>query len=329
MALSEQGEFNIIRQMHRVLGAASADVYLGIGDDAAVLNVKPEHQILLTADALVEGVHFNRSYTPLDALGWKSLAASISDIAAMGGRPEAAIVSLAVDDTWSIDDITMLYTGLKECALNYNCRIAGGDTTRSLSGAFINITLMGVVKTGLAVTRKGARSGDLIGLSGPIGSARCGLEILESSCIHEYPLSVEAFLKPVPSVDLGLWLAKELNVTSMIDISDGLSSELHHLCDASNTGCQIELANIPVTDEVKTWALSNNFDPVDIVMNSGEEYCLLFTCNADHAQIFKSSMPPKPIHFIGTMTDEVECRTVITPAGKQTLERSGWDHFTN
>lgn len=321
----EGGEFALIRDLAHCLGETAQGLPLGIGDDAAVLASTDDEALLVTTDALVEGVHFDRCYTPLEDLGWKSLAASVSDIAAMGGRPTAAVIAMALDGTWSPADAQALYRGVADCAKAYDVRIAGGDTTRSPHGAFIGVTLLGLVARGCAVRRSGARPGDLLGVTAALGGARCGLEALESKQAQDYPQSTRRFLRPEPSVQMGQWLARSLDATAMIDISDGLGSELGHLCDQSGTGCLIEA--VPVTEEARRWALSKSLDPTSFVLASGEEYALLFACPPERAQSRDLAGAPEPLHWIGRMTGPKDGRLLSLCGEPQPLEARGWDHF--
>jgi len=325
MAATETGEFALIRRLADVLGGASKGAVLGIGDDTAVLAPSGAREILVTADALVEGVHFDRRYTPLEDLGWKSLAASVSDVAAMGGTPTSAVITLALDARWSPEDVERLYQGLSDCAAAYQVVIAGGDTTRSLSGAFINITLLGTVEPGHAVTRSGGRPGDWLGVTGVLGGARCGLEALSSGLGEGYPLSTKHFLRPQPSVAAGQWLARSLKATAMIDISDGLASELGHICDGSGTGCIVEA--VPVAEEARLWTEVHGHDAIDFALSSGEEYQLLFACPPEmaHSEIVQDC--PVPIHWIGRLTAKDEARILVVDGRQETLEARGWDHF--
>lgn len=325
MAASETGEFALIRRLARVLGGTAQGAVLGIGDDTAVLAPSGRDEILLTADALVEGVHFDRRYTPLEDLGWKSLAASVSDVAAMGGTPFSAVITLALDAHWSPEDVERLYTGLADCASAHQIVIAGGDTTRSLQGTFINITLLGTVEPGCAVTRSGGRAGDWLGVTGMLGGARCGLEALSSGLAEGYPLSTQHFLRPQPSVAAGQWLARSLKATAMMDISDGLASELGHICDGSGTGCIVE--TVPVAKEARLWAEAQGVDPFDFALSSGEEYCLLFACPPEAAQAGIAQNGPVSIHWIGRLTDAGKGRMCGFHGRRETLEARGWDHF--
>ena len=181
MQLSQTGEFELIKRMRRIIESESDEIILGIGDDAAVIRPKSGSCLVLTTDALVEGVHFDLSYTPFDALGWKALAVNLSDVAAVGGIPAYALVSLALPEAWTVDDVESFYRGLRCCGKTYDCKIVGGDTTRSVEKGFISISVIGYVNQNAIMSRSGAQLGDLLCVTGRLGGARTGLEALRGN----------------------------------------------------------------------------------------------------------------------------------------------------
>ncbi len=330
MRLGDVGEFGLIDQIRSAVSAQSDRVVLGIGDDAAAVRMSDGLVSLLTTDTLVEGVHFRRATTSMTSLGWKTLAVNLSDIAAMGGLPRCAVVSLALSDTWSTDAVRDLYTGLSRCSERFNCPIVGGDTVRSPEHGVITMTVLGQVEEGCLVMRSGAQEGDLLCVSGDLGNARTGLEILEPDVdSHGFTTAVQHFLEPEPRLALGRWLAATVRVTAMIDISDGLASEVGHLCSESKLGAILDAAAIPVADEARCWSESRGKNPIDLALESGEEYALLFTVPEGRLAHWLSNKPPElsDITVIGSMRPETEGILLHTESGEIPLEARGWNHF--
>ena len=322
--LSKGGEFGLIEKIQKQSGSPRGELITGIGDDTAVFRPHPGKVELFTADSLVEHVHFDRSYIPLKTLGWKALAVNISDVAAMGGRPLYALVSLALDRTWNQKHVTEFYRGLNSCAAVYDVQIAGGDTTASDKGAFISVALIGEAEESSTITRGGAHAGDIICVSGTLGGARFGFETLkEHGKADKCPKSVEKFLTPKPRVELGQAAAKTLKATAMIDISDGLSSELHHICRESGLGCVIHSEAVPVHPElinVKDTGAGTEVE--DYVLCGGEEYELVVVLPPDYDHL------PAELRVIGKMRARGD-KVMIEKDGKEIpLQAGGWNHFT-
>lgn len=320
------GEFGLISRIREMLGGMPSSVVLGPGDDTAVFRPEQGRELLLTTDAMAEGVHFDRSYMPLESIGWKSLAANISDIAAMGGRPLYAVVSLGIPRDWTQADAELLVSGMLRCGEACGCTIVGGDISAVSGGAFIVIALTGDVAAGRAVRRSGAAAGDLVCVTGVLGGSRTGLEVLQSGGSSDaYPVSVGKFLEPQPRTKESEFVISRNTVSAMIDISDGLSSEIHHLCDCSGTGCLISSADLPVSPEAETWARRCGRDALEYALHSGEEYELLYTVRGRHGGGF----PQGPgLSVIGEIRPADEGIQISVAGIKKPLPAAGWDHFS-
>ncbi|MFC1501828.1 thiamine-phosphate kinase [bacterium] len=330
MKLDQVGEFGLIDRIRKLVDVPSEGIVLGIGDDAAVFRTVPGHLAVMTTDALAEGVHFDLSYTPLESLGWKALAISISDIAAMGGIPKYAVVSMAIPENWSVEDVESFYKGMARCGHTYDCTIIGGDTVGSKSGCFISVTVVGEVEKDSVVQRNGASAGDMLCVTGSLGESRTGREVLKSKTdVQEFPRSVKRFLEPRPRIREARELIRETgDVTAMIDISDGLASEIHHLCRESGVGCIIREENIPISDEAVQWTKHKELSPVQFVLQSGEEYELLFTVKKSKFETWQKN-PPKEINIIplGGIVKRKKDIYLVRNGKRFPITLHGWDHF--
>ena len=290
MEISELGEFGLIDRLTDKIPLGNTSTKLGVGDDAALLDFG-EKEVLATTDLLLERIHFDVRYVPLKHLGYKSAVVNFSDIYAMGGRPSQLLVSLGVSSRFTVENIEEFYAGLRLACEIYGVDLVGGDTSASVTGLVISITCIGEVEKGMAITRSGAKPTDLICVSGDLGAAYMGLQLLEREnrvaaesgkdfqpdfTGKEYIL--ERQLKPEARKDIIEALRKEgVQPTSMIDVSDGLSSELLHICKASGIGCRIYEDRIPIDFQTALMAEEFNMNLVTAAMNGGEDYELLFT----------------------------------------------------
>jgi len=333
--ISELGEFGLIEHLTKSIKIKNGTTIKGIGDDAAVLDYNNK-KILVTTDLLVEGIHFNLIYTPLKHLGYKAVAVNLSDICAMNGVPRQITVSIAISKKFTVEAIEELYEGIRLACEKYGIDLIGGDTSSSLTGLLISVTAIGEANETDIVYRSGAKVNDLICVSGDLGAAYMGLQLLErekymfteNSKIqpdfsgHEYIL--ERQLKPEPRIDI-ITKLKEINVkpTSMIDISDGLSSELMHICKNSNVGCKIYSEKIPI--DITTCNMANEFNiaPEIAALNGGEDYELLFTVSLKDYEKIKNL---KEISVIGNIIDESDGMNLISDDGKQIpITAQGWN----
>lgn len=329
------GEFGLIKHLTKDIEIQNSETQYGVGDDAAVLEFK-EQQTLVTTDLLMEGVHFDLTYTPLKHLGYKAAIVNFSDIYAMNGTPKQITVSLAVSKRFCIEDLELFYDGLKLACQLHHVDIVGGDTTSSVTGLAISITCIGVAEKEQIVYRNGAKETDLICVSGDLGAAYMGLQLLEREKAvfegqeeanpdftgKEYLL--ERQLKPEARKDIVEALAKEgILPTSMIDISDGLSSELMHICTQSNTGCRIYEERIPIDYQTAVMAEELNMNVSTCALNGGEDYELLFTVSLTlHDKV--ASM--KGIKVIGHITKpELGCGLITRDGQEFELKAQGWN----
>jgi thiamine-monophosphate kinase len=335
--LSELGEFGLIEQIKKSVVLIQPSSLKGIGDDAAVL----EHNnrvTLVSTDMMVEGVHFDLSYVPLKHLGYKAAVVNFSDIYAMNGYPEQILVSIAISNRFSVESVEEIYAGLLLACKKYKVDLVGGDTSTSPSGLTLSMTIVGSAEKSKVVYRSGAKEKDLICVSGDLGGAYMGLQILEreKEIFRENPniqpdlegndYILERQLKPEARKDI-IELLSDLAIqpSAMIDISDGLASEIIHLCRQSGTGCHLYEEKIPIDPQTAERARQFNLDPSLCALSGGEDYELLFTIPIkDHEKI--KNLPE--ITIIGHITDRNTGTQLITRDGKQhPITAQGWDAF--
>lgn len=336
--ISSLGEFGLIKHLTEQIELQNKSTKLGVGDDAAVLEFKNK-QILITTDMLVEGVHFDLLYTPLKHLGYKAIVVNLSDIYAMNGTPTQVTVSMAVSNRISVEALEDLYEGMLLACNIYGVDLVGGDTTSSVSGLILSITAIGEAEKNHVVYRNGAKENDLICVSGDLGGAFMGLQLLEREkkvfneapgvqpdfSGHDYVL--ERQLKPEPRKDV-VDMFKELAIkpTSMIDVSDGLSSDLLHICKQSKVGCTIYEDKIPLDFTVVNLANDFNLEPTVCALNGGEDYELLFTISLDDYDKIKDQ---KRVTVIGHISSSEGSYQIVDKNDQvHTLAPQGWDSFT-
>jgi len=332
--LSTLGEIKLIELLTREIVLYPDNVIRGIGDDAAVLKNEGEDWLLFTTDMLIEDVHFSMVYMKPDQIGAKALVASVSDIAAMGGRPLHAVVSLGIPLKYSVEVLKEVYSGLKNAAQEYGLNIVGGDTVKSPGKLVINVALIGCVGAGKAVYRSGAKPGDLVFVTGSLGNSAAGLFLYQNPGIR---ISAEAgsFLKsahtdPKARVKQGTLLAGTGKVTSMDDISDGLATEIHEICQASGVGCRIRSPLVPQDQRMKEAASAAKQDSLNWALYGGEDFELIFTVRPDSAAAIKSLLNEEgtKCHLIGEIVHPKAGITMELPQGYCVpLEAKGYDHF--
>jgi thiamine-monophosphate kinase len=336
--LNELGEFGLIDQLTVDFPLRNASSLKGVGDDAAVINHEG-YRTLVSVDLLVEGVHFDMTYTPLKHLGYKSAVVNFSDIYAMNGTPTQIVVGLGISNRYSVEALDELYAGIRLACEEYHVDMVGGDTTSSKSGLVISITVIGMAKEADVVYRSGAKPNDLLCVSGDLGGAYMGLLILEREKaeylanpnmqpqLAGFDYVLQRQLKPEARKDIVARL-KELGVkpTSMIDISDGLASEILHLCKESGVGCQLYENKIPLDPTTTKIARDFQVVPSIAALNGGEDYELLFTIDQkDYAKIQQMS---EDVSVIGYMTADKGIAELITPDNHVIpLKAQGWNHF--
>lgn len=333
--LSELGEFALINHLTKNFKIQQSTSVKGVGDDAAVLNFK-NNEVLVTTDFLVEGVHFDLSYMPLKHLGYKAVMVNLSDIYAMNGVASQITVSIAVSNRFTLEAIEELYEGIHLACQNYNVDLVGGDTTSSTTGLLISITAIGEVEKESLVYRNTAKQNDLLVVSGDLGAAYLGLQVLEREKrvfevnpksqpdLTDYSYLIERQLKPESRKDI-VELLKEMDVkpTSMIDISDGLSSEILHLCTQSKVGCDLYEDKIPLDPQVISTCEEFDLNSTTIALSGGEDYELLFTISQEDFPKIKAN---PHLSVIGHITDESNGVNLVTRANQQVkLTAQGWN----
>lgn len=318
----------MIREIREQLAGSNPNVPLAIGDDAAVLTPRRGYQTVLTTDGLIEGIHFDLRYTPLSDLGWKALAVNLSDVAAMCADPVCAVISLALPCSWDNDKIEQLYEGLKACSDTYHCPIVGGDITRSPGPVMLTLTVLGEVLKDQYIRRSGAEAGDLVCVSGDLGGALAGFRTLHHNPEHAARTeAVEKFLRPHPRLELARTISSRLSVHAAIDISDGLASEIHHICRESNVGAVIEAELIPVHPEAAELSAQTAQDMTRLALSSGEEYELLFTIPPQDGQHLHALQLQVPVHVIGRIREPALGVILSRNGHQESLTETGWDHF--
>ena len=337
--LSDLGEFALIDHLTKNFKINHKSTVKAIGDDAAVLNFNKK-KIVVTTDLMVEGVHFDLSYMPLKHLGYKAVIVNLSDVYAMNAKATQVTVSIAVSNRFPLEALEELYAGIETAARIYNIDVIGGDTTSSTTGLLISVTAIGEVEGDNEVYRSGAKPNDLLIVSGDLGAAYMGLQILEREKevykvnpnnqpdLEPYSYIVERQLRPEARKDI-VELLKELKVkpTSMIDISDGLSSEIIHLCKHSKVGCDLYEAKIPLDPQVISACEELNIDSTTVALNGGEDYELLFTASQD--DFLKIKANPN-LSIIGYMKEENEGMHLVTRAESRIpIKAQGWKNFND
>lgn len=334
--LSSLGEFSLIKHLTNSFKVGKKSTLCGVGDDAAVLDIKDN--VVVSTDMLVEGVHFDLSYVPLKHLGYKAVMVNLSDIYAMNAEASQITVSIAVSNRFPLEALEELYAGIKAACSLYNIDLIGGDTTSSQSGLIISVTAIGHVKKDEEVYRSGAKPNDLIVISGDIGGAFLGLKVLEREKevfkvnpnsqpdLDKYTYIVERQLKPEARKDI-VKLLKDLEVkpTAMIDVSDGLSSEILHICDKSGVGCDVYEDKIPLDPQVISTCEEFNINSTTVALSGGEDYELLFTISQDDFPKIKHN---PNLSVIGYITDKSAGTHLVTRADtKIPIVAQGWKNF--
>lgn len=334
--VSSLGEFGLIDHLTKNNETRNASTILSVGDDAAVID-HFGRQTVVSTDLLVEGIHFDLMYTPLKHLGYKSVVVNISDIYAMNATPTQLVLSIAISNKFSVEALDEFYEGVYAACDKYNVDLVGGDTTSSQRGFVISVTAIGEVAPDSYVKRSGAKVNDLVCVSGDLGGAFLGLTILEREKkifketgaqpdLENRAYIIGRLLKPEARKDVIAYFSeREIIPTSMMDISDGLSSEMLHICKQSNVGCVLYEDKLPVNEESKDFAYKLELDPTACALSGGEDYELLFTVDqADYEKINANN----GLSIIGYITEPTEGKTIITRGGnKHELVAQGWNHL--
>ncbi|MFN8249452.1 MAG: thiamine-phosphate kinase [Ferruginibacter sp.] len=334
--VSSLGEFGLIDHLTKNNEIRNSSTVVGVGDDGAVID-HFGRQTVVSSDLLIEGIHFDLSYTPLKHLGYKSVIVNLSDIYAMNAVPTQIVLNIAFSNRFSLEALDEFYEGVYAACERYSVDLIGGDTSTSQKGFIISVTAIGEVAPGRFVKRSGARANDLICVSGELGGAFLGLTLLEREKkifmetgsqpdLEGQTYIVGRLLKPEARKDIVEFFAEAgITPTAMIDVSDGLSSDLLHICKESNVGCVLYEDKLPFNDEMKAFAYKLQIDPTACALSGGEEYELLFT--VDQADYEKVRSNPA-ISIVGYVTGSEEGKKIITRAGnKHDLVAQGWNHL--
>jgi thiamine-monophosphate kinase len=344
MKISDLGEFGLIGRIQKLVPRKSSSTLIGIGDDAAAVKISASHTLLITTDALLEGVHFDLSYTDFFSLGWKSASVNLSDIAAMGGVPRYCLTALGIPAGISVEQVTEFYRGFNALLKRHATELVGGDTCFSRRGLVISVTALGEGDPSRIVTRAGARPGDRLFVTGALGESAAGMELLESgvrshesgvgskklrSAIRDPQSAIEKLiarhLRPVPRVEWGRKLALSGCVSAMIDLSDGLSSDLAHICEQSRVGADIIADRIPLSPALRRMSGTLARPLLRYALSGGEDYELLFTVSP--AKVKKLCSLKLPVTEIGSITSGETVSLVDPQGGKKPLSPSGYEHF--
>jgi thiamine-monophosphate kinase len=336
-------EFDLIRALHRRHGHRTPSVIQGIGDDAAVITSQAGAWTVLTTDLLTEGVHFDLRTATMADIGFRAAAANLSDIAAMGGTPQHLLVALAIPPTGTSRHVHQLYRGMMAACRRHRVGLIGGDTSASSSGWFLSITVIGIVPPRKALLRSGARIGDFLYVTGTIGDALAGLGLLnETPGRTKYPyiaaltprhrkFLIQRHLRPTARIAEGQWLSTHRLATSAMDISDGLSGDLRHICEESHVGAEIDLSTLPLSPACRAYATSRKLDPVNLALTGGEDYELLFTVSPrQRARLERTAIERGfSLTCIGTIHPFRFGVQALSPRGqRRRLINTSYEHFT-
>ncbi len=334
--IAELGEFGLIDRITQHFQLRNDSTLKGVGDDAAVLAYGSKC-VVFSTDLLTEGVHFNLMYVPLKHLGYKAVIVNLSDIYAMNARPRQITVNLALSNKFSVEAVEELYSGIHLACETYGIDLIGGDTTSSLTGLTISISALGEADEKDLIYRSGARPGDVLCVSGDLGGAYMGLQLLERENevfkvnqgmqpqLQGYDYILERQLKPEARADvINIFEKLQVKPTSMIDISDGLSSEIMHLCKNSGTGCRLFEETVPIDNQTREMALEMNINPLVAALNGGEDYELLFTLTPGDTEKIKND---PDFTVIGEITEAAAGTLLVTTGGAEILlQAQGWQH---
>ncbi|MBK8702885.1 MAG: thiamine-phosphate kinase [Saprospiraceae bacterium] len=337
--ISDLGEFGLIEHLTKGIKLQNTSTLKGVGDDAAVID-NGNYLTVVSTDLLVEGIHFDLMYTPLKHLGYKAVVVNLSDIYAMNAQPQQITVSIAISNRFSVEALDELYAGMLAACQAYGVDLVGGDTSSSLKGLIISITAIGQGEKDKLTYRHTARVGDLVCITGDVGAAYLGLQILEREKqlylsnpetqpdLEDQQYLIGKQLKPEARKDMvELFAQNKLVPTAMIDVSDGVASDLMHICQDSGVGAFIEESGVPIHPDAQLMALKFNLDPITCALNGGEDYELLFTI--DPGDIEKIKYLPD-IYIMGEIVPQSEGLTLHTKGGNiHPLKAQGWRHFNS
>jgi thiamine-monophosphate kinase len=331
--LRDIGEFGFIKRISPGCLIRPQNIIKAMGDDAAAFIPTPHEVMLVTTDLLVERIHFFRNTTSGFNLGYKALSVNLSDIAAMGGIGREAFISIGVPQDCSVDFLEDLYNGLKKLAAEFGLNLLGGDTTRSKTDLIINIVVLGSAFQKELLYRNTAQPGDIICSTGFLGDSRAGLHLITNNMkadSREFKALRDAHLMPRPYLREGRFLARQGGVHAMIDVSDGLSSDIAHIAEQSNVGVRLYCEKIPVSKNLKKFCRGFDFDPVEYALAGGEDYTLLCTILPDRVDHIAANYLKRfrnPLYQIGEITDSGDMELIFGDGGIKSFAPLGWDHF--
>jgi thiamine-monophosphate kinase len=336
MTVADFTETELIDRIRRQLPPSPDWMLVGIGDDAAVIEPARNRAEVLTVDALVEGVHFDRAFVPPGAIGHRALAVNLSDLAAMGAEPRLALLSMAVPPSMLVDDFDQIVGGFASLARSHRLHLAGGNLTRSPGPLMLDVTAIGSVKRRQALTRAGARPGDALYVTGWVGAAAAGLQMLQAdpgaTRSSDRQLCVDRYLRPEPRVRAGVLVARNRAARACIDLSDGLSDALHQIGAASGVGARIDADALPVAPGARDWFEAQGFDAVSQAATGGDDYELLVAVGRQNIRKFQAVAARGSVPFtrIGTCTEDRAIlihRDTASVSADRPLPRKGYSHF--
>ncbi|UCE62873.1 MAG: thiamine-phosphate kinase [Nitrospirota bacterium] len=338
--VSDSSEFRLIQAIRRQssTGPGYSSLLKGIGDDAAIIQFIQNEHLLVSTDLLIEGIHFDLKLTSFREIGYRAIIANLSDIAAMGGIPRYVLTSVAIPPAYSQTDVRALYRGLLSCCHQYKLQLIGGDTSASKKGLFLGVTILGTVENSRALPRGGAKIGDTIYITGTLGDSWAGLKLLHSKRAQptqrlEKRLSqflINRHLRPTPRLEIGRWLSTHRLATAAIDLSDGLSGDLGHVCRESRVGAMIDAKKIPISPQCRSFARHKHLNPISIALEGGEDYELLFTVPAQHQTQLKDIERHDGVQItaIGTIEPRKHgMRIKLANGSSHPLVPTSYDHF--
>jgi thiamine-monophosphate kinase len=329
LLVKQLGEEALIGQMREIFASTSGDVALGIGDDAAVVDAQAHMQMVWTTDLVLEGIHFERSWLRPRDLGRRTLAVSLSDLAAMGAEPAFALFSLACSGEEKVEVLLDVCQGVADMALESGTAVVGGDTSNSGAGLVLSVAAGGIVPEGRAVTRSGAAIGDTIYVTGLPGRAAAGFRLLKAGQGEESPALCRTFIAPEPRLEAGGMVAKA-GASAMIDLSDGLARDLRHICAESGAGAEISIGQIPVDPELSRVSAAEGWNIEELILGGGEDYELLFTASSRTAAEIETYARETGLQLtaIGEIKGPESGVMIIDSDGvSRSLEIKGFDHF--
>lgn len=334
MDLQQLGEFGLIQRIKEIVQVSAEDIIAGIGDDCAVLRTANDQTLLLSTDTLIEGVHFNLSYFTFYDLGWRAMAVNLSDIAAMGGWPSFVLVALGLPRTLQVESVEELYRGMKALTDKYQVAIIGGDTTRAPDRLYLSLAVIGQAAARQVACRSNAKVGDALFVTGTLGAACAGLKVLtaaDASLVEKFPAAVHKHLKPEPRLNEARFLVEQFSLHAMIDISDGLAAEVHHICASSRVGAVLFEQNIPLDQDTRAIAELLGETSSEYALNGGEDFELLFSARETDGQKLATLFQEKfgmACTQIGKVVEEPAGISLKRTSGQRIpLQDKGYDHF--